>query len=322
MTNCGKQAAEPLCTVIATIHRSNGGAVIKFSEKRIITREGARSVLAHYGLHTRKKLGQHYLVDSHVLEKTLRAADVTENDCVLEIGPGLGAVTQALAERAGHVAAVELDAQTVEALRDMYRDAENVHIIHGDILKLDLFELFSPYGGAPLKVVANLPYYITTPVLMRLLEDGPRFDRITVMIQREVAERMCAKPSTKDYGALTLAAQYHAEIEIAAYVPPNSFIPRPNVDSAVVCLKPWETPPVAADKENLFRVIRAAFNQRRKTLVNALCAYAGYNREHFQNITKEAVAEALVNIGLPADIRGEAMDLTQFAAIAEMLKGN
>jgi 16S rRNA (adenine1518-N6/adenine1519-N6)-dimethyltransferase len=266
-------------------------------------------------------------VDSHVLHKIINTAQVCQQDCVLEIGPGIGAVTQELAERAGRVCAVELDTRTVEVLKDMYRSFNHVGIVNADILKLDLYELLSPYAGMPLKVVANLPYYITTPVIMRLLENGPRFDSVTVMIQREVAQRLCAKPcdKTKNYGALSLAAQYYANIHIAAYVPPNCFMPRPKVDSAVVHLTPWDTPPVDTDRDWLFYIIHASFNQRRKTLVNALLTYPnpyGGITGKSPVMTRDSITDALTHMGLPADVRGETLSLTEFAQLANMLQHN
>jgi 16S rRNA (adenine1518-N6/adenine1519-N6)-dimethyltransferase len=252
-------------------------------------------------------------VDTFVLDKILRAADVNENDCVLEIGPGIGAVTQVLAAHAFYVHAVELDKDLVPVLRALFSSMP-VTIHQGDILKLDIAEIVRPHAGSPLKVVANLPYYVTTPVVMYLLESEPRFESITVMVQREVAERMAAKPNTKEYGALSLAVQYHAEISIAAYVPPNCFMPRPNVDSAVAHLKIRPAPAVNTDKDFLFKTIHAAFNQRRKTLVNALYA-------NLKSFTKENITEAVINCGLPANIRGEALGMDDFAALANALAG-
>lgn len=278
----------------------------------IATRAGTRAVLEKYGLHTRKKLGQHFLVDPHVLDKIIRAADIGEADCVLEIGPGLGSVTQALAEHAGRVLAVELDAALIPVLRDIFSAQPQIEIHHGDILKQDPHALLSPYAGMRLKVVANLPYYVTTPVIMHLLENGPRFESLTVMVQREVAERMTASPGVKDYGALTLAVQYYAEVEIVAYVPQNCFMPRPNVDSAVVRLAVWPAPRFETDKARLFSVIRASFNLRRKTLVNGLC-------KADPSLTRETVTAALAACGLPADIRGETLSLADFARLADAL---
>jgi 16S rRNA (adenine1518-N6/adenine1519-N6)-dimethyltransferase len=268
--------------------------------------------LARYGLSPRKKWGQHFLTDSHVLHKILAAAAPGPGDCVLEIGPGLGALTQGLAAKAGHVLAVELDKGLAEVLGGQFINGA-VTIIQGDILKLDLPALLDPYRGMCLKVVANLPYYITTPVILRLLESGLPFASVTVMVQKEVAQRMTARPGTKDYGSLSLAIRYHADAEIVAYVPVNAFIPRPEVDSAVIKLRVLEEPPVEADKDFLFQLIHAAFGQRRKTLVNAL--FAGGIGE-----SKEYLAGALAACGLRPDIRGEALDITQFARLAKTLK--
>jgi len=250
-------------------------------------------------------------VDARVLEKIICAAEVCDGDCVLEIGPGLGAVTEALAEKAGRVAAVELDRQSAELLRETFSTNGNVEIICGDILKTDLKELFAPNKGFRYKAVANLPYYITTPVLMYLLEGEIEFAAIVLMVQLEVANRLTAAPSTKDYGALTLAARYYADVEIAAFVPPNCFMPRPRVDSAVVKLTPRSRE--NKNKEFLFHIVRAAFNQRRKTLVNALSNYA--NADFV--FDKKTVAEAIESIGQNENVRGEALSLAEFERLAE-----
>lgn len=280
-------------------------------------------MLAHYGLHTRKRLGQHYLVDPHVLDKIIRAAALGPQDCVLEIGPGIGAVTQALANHAGQVCAVELDALLVPVLADLFGAMPHVTIHHADILKLDLFELLAPYAGMRLKVVANLPYYVTTPVVMRLLENGPRFESLTVMVQREVAERMAASPGTKAYGALTLGVQYRAETQIAAYVPPNCFMPRPHVDSAVVHMVTQPVTEDAAQRDWLFQIIQAAFQQRRKTLVNNLRtllsdpAPKGVVCRTLPD--KEALSAMITGCGFPAEVRGEMLSLEDFKRLAKAL---
>jgi 16S rRNA (adenine1518-N6/adenine1519-N6)-dimethyltransferase len=275
----------------------------------IASRAGAREIIEKYGLNAHKKLGQHFLVDPFVLDKIIRAANLTGEDCVLEIGPGIGAVTQALAEAAGTVLAVELDAVLAPLLQTLFAGG-NVTIHHGDILRTDLRGLLAPYAGMPLKVVANLPYYVTTPVIMHLFESGVNFKSFTVMVQKEVALRMAAGPGSKDYGALSLAVQYYADVRLAANVPPNCFMPRPNVDSAVVHMDVLSAPRVGGDKEWLFKVIRAAFNQRRKTLVNALNAPSGVG------MPKEKVQAALAACGLREDVRGETLTLEGFARVA------
>ncbi len=260
-----------------------------------------------------KKLGQHFLVDSFVLEKIIRVADLCREDCVLEIGPGIGAVTEALAAVAGHVCAVELDAVLAPLLRETFADAP-VTVHQGDILKMDLYELLAPYAGMPVKVVANLPYYVTTPVIMHLFENAPKFVSVTVMVQREVALRMAAKPGSKDYGALSLAAQYYADISVAANVPPNCFMPRPNVDSAVAFMRVLDKPRVKTEKEKLFKIIHAAFGQRRKTLVNALNSSAGLG------LPKEEILAAITACNLPTDVRGETLTLQDFANLSGELE--
>ena len=270
-----------------------------------------RTIIERYGIQTRKKLGQHFLVDPHVVDKIISAASLSQEDCVLEIGPGPGGLTQALLQHAGHIIAVELDKQMISVLTQLF-PCPNITIIQGDILKLNLPEILAPHASRPIKVVANLPYYITTPVIIYLLENGLPFKSITVMVQKEVAKRMTANPSTKDYGSLTLAIRYYADVELVANVPVNCFMPRPAVDSAVVQLNLRPGPPVATDKTRLFNVIHAAFNQRRKTLENALAAGL--------KLDKPYVANILANCGLPADVRGETLDMAAFAQIAEMLE--
>jgi len=277
----------------------------------LTTRAGVREVVERYGLAAKKKLGQHFLVDQHVLNKILNAADVGKDDVVLEIGPGIGGLTQALLARAGHVVAVELDKQLIPILQTQFADAPFT-LVHGDVLQVDLVEILAPFKGKNIKVVANLPYYITTPVLMYLLESGLPFKSITIMIQKEVAKRMAAVPGTKDYGSLSLAVQYYADVYIAAYVPVNCFMPRPGVDSAVAHLDILPTPRVEADKEHLFKIIHAAFNHRRKTLVNTLDG-AGFEGG------KEALAKILESCGLNPQVRGEALDIFQFAKLAGAL---
>lgn len=276
------------------------------------------AVLQKYNFNFQKKYGQNFLVDTHVLEKIMDAAQITGDDCVVEIGPGIGTMTQYLAERAGSVVAVEIDRNLIPILQETLSEYDNVTIINEDILKVDLNRIVEEKnGGRPVKVVANLPYYITTPIIMGLFENHVPLQSITIMVQKEVADRMQVGPGTKDYGALSLAVQYYAKPEIVAVVPPNCFIPRPGVASAVIRLTRYEEPPVrVTDEAFLFALIRASFNQRRKTLANGL--------SNAQNLclTRERVTEALESMGLSPTVRGEALTLSQFAALSELLKGN
>ena len=273
------------------------------------------AVLQRYHFSFQKKFGQNFLIDAHVLDKITDAAGITAEDIVLEIGPGIGTMTQVLCERAKEVIAVEIDRNLIPILsEDTCKDYANLTLINNDVLKTDIAALAEERGGRPLKVVANLPYYITTPIVMGLLEKHIPVDNITVMVQREVAERMQAGPGSKDYGALSLAVQYYAETYIAAFVPPNCFMPRPNVGSAVIRLTLRDKPAVEVkDEAKLFSVIRAAFSQRRKTLVNSLS-----NSEDV-SCTKEKAAAVLAELGLPETVRGEALTLSQFAEIADRL---
>lgn len=250
-----------------------------------------------------------------MLEKIINAAGVTKDDCVLEIGPGIGTMTQYLAENARQVVAVEIDRNLIPILGETLAAWDNVTIINEDILKVDIRELADRYnGGRPIKVVANLPYYITTPIIMGLFESGVPIDNITVMVQKEVADRMKEGPGSKDYGALSLAVQYYAKPEIVANVPPNCFIPRPNVGSAVIRLTRHTDPPVTVrDEKLMFKLIRASFNQRRKTLQN------GLNNAPELPFSKEKVAAAIARMGLPASVRGEALTLSQFAELSDIL---
>lgn len=271
-------------------------------------------VLQKYHFNFQKKFGQNFLIDTHVLEKIMNAAQISKDDCVVEVGPGIGTMTQYLAERAGHVVAVEIDKALIPILSDTLSAYDNVEVINEDILKVDLNRLVQEKnGGRPIKVVANLPYYITTPIIMGLFESHVPVDSITVMVQKEVADRMQTGPGSKDYGALSLAVQYYAKPEIVANVPPNCFMPRPKVGSAVIRLTRHQNPPVQAKDEKLmFRIIRASFNQRRKTLANGL-----KNSQELQ-FTKEQVEQAITECGLPLNIRGEALTLEQFAALADI----
>ncbi|MBQ9989377.1 MAG: 16S rRNA (adenine(1518)-N(6)/adenine(1519)-N(6))-dimethyltransferase RsmA [Lachnospiraceae bacterium] len=272
-------------------------------------------ILQKYQFHFQKKYGQNFLIDTHVLEKIIREAQITKEDCVIEIGPGIGTMTQYLAEQAREVVAIEIDKNLIPILQDTLSAYDNVTIINEDVLKVDINKLAEEKnGGRPIKVVANLPYYITTPIVMGLLESRVPLDSITIMVQKEVADRMQEGPGSKDYGALSLAVQYYAKPEIVANVPPNCFMPRPNVGSAVIRLTCHEKPPVEVKNEKfMFDLIRASFNQRRKTLVNGLGNAASLN------LTKEQVAAALESMGLPPAIRGEALSLEQFAELSNLL---
>ncbi len=276
------------------------------------------AILNKYGFNFQKKFGQNFLIDTHVLEKIIRAADITKDDCVLEIGPGIGTMTQYLCENAGKVIAVEIDKNLIPILtEDTLAAYDNVKVINSDVLKLDLKKLAEEEnGGRPIKVVANLPYYITTPIIMGLFEAGVPLASITVMVQKEVADRMQAGPGSKDYGALSLAVQYYAEPYIAANVPPNCFMPRPNVGSAVIRLTLHSKPPVeVADEKLLFKLIRASFAQRRKTLVN------GLTNSPELSFSKEEVTSALEECGYSPTIRGEALTLAEFAKLANVFAG-
>ena len=271
-------------------------------------------ILQKYKFVFQKKFGQNFLIDEHVLEKIISAAGIGPDDFVVEIGPGIGTMTQYLAHAARGVAAVEIDKALIPILQDTLSAYDNVTVINEDVLKVDLKELAENMnGGRPVKVVANLPYYITTPIIMGLFESHVPVESITVMVQKEVAERMQAGPGTKDYGALSLAVQYYAEPYIVANVPPNCFMPRPNVGSAVIRLQVHENPDVKVQDESLmFRIIRASFNQRRKTLQNSI------SHDSQLGISKEVVARILEELGLSATIRGEALSLQQFAAFSDL----
>ena len=271
-------------------------------------------IIQKYEFAFQKKFGQNFLIDTRVLDKIINAAGLTKEDMVLEIGPGIGTMTQYLAEAAREVVAVEIDNNLIPILRETLKDYENVTIINNDILKVDIKELAESHNGnRPIKVVANLPYYITTPIIMGLFESNVPIDNITVMVQKEVAERMQAKPGTKDYGALSLAVQYYAKPYIVANVPPNCFIPRPNVGSAVIRLSRHQDPPVQVkDAGLMFTLIRASFNQRRKTLQNGL-----YNSPELF-YTKAQIAWAIEQLGVSAQIRGEALTLEQFGRLSDI----
>jgi 16S rRNA (adenine1518-N6/adenine1519-N6)-dimethyltransferase len=274
------------------------------------------AVLQRHNFNFQKKFGQNFLIDTNILEGIIDAADVNKDDCVLEIGPGIGTMTQYLCENAREVVAVEIDKKLIPILEnDTLSSYDNVTIINEDILKVDINKIVQEKNnGKPIKVVANLPYYITTPIVMGLFESHVPLESITIMVQKEVAARMKEGPGTKDYGALSLAVQFYAKPEIMLNVPAACFMPRPNVDSAVIRLTRHANPPVTVSDEKLmFDIIRASFNQRRKTLVNGL-----HNATDL-NVTKEDVVNALHNMDLPETIRGEALTLAQFAELTDLL---
>lgn len=276
---------------------------------------GTLEILKKYNFNFQKRFGQNFLIDSHILTKIVESAGITREDFVLEIGPGIGTMTQYLAESAGEVAAVEIDKSLIPILADTLSAYDNVTVINEDILKVDIERLVQEKNrGKPIKIVANLPYYITTPIIMGLFESHVPLKSVTVMVQKEVADRMQVGPGTKDYGALSLAVQYYARPEVIAYVSPACFIPKPNVGSAVIRLDRYEKPPVETEDEAfLFAVIKAAFNQRRKTLANGL-ANAGE-----LGVTRQQAQEALLRMQLSPSIRGEALTLREFADLSNLL---
>ena len=281
-------------------------------DNKLVDPKKTIETIQKYQFAFQKRFGQNFLIDSHVLDKIVNAAGITKEDCVLEIGPGIGTMTQYLAEHAGRVVAVEIDTNLLPILAETLKDYSNVTVINEDILKVDMNSLVEEYNnGRPIKVVANLPYYITTPIIMGLFESNVPIENITVMVQKEVADRMQVGPGSKDYGALSLAVQYYASPYIVANVPPNCFMPRPNVGSAVIRLTRYQEPPVQVkDAKLMFRLIRASFNQRRKTLQN------GLNNSPELSFSKEEIAAVIESLGLPAAVRGEALTLEQFAALA------
>ena len=271
-------------------------------------------ILKKYNFSFQKRFGQNFLIDTHVLEKIVDEAGIDEDDCVLEIGPGIGTMTQYLCERAGRVIAVEIDKALIPILNDTLSSYSNVEIINEDILKVDITNLCNKYNsGRPIKVVANLPYYITTPIIMGLFESGCPLESITIMVQKEVADRMKCGPGSKDYGALSLAVQFYSNPEIVANVSPESFIPKPGVGSAVIRLTRYPKPPVEVDDEKyMFKLIRAAFNMRRKTMVNSLMSGN-------LGLTKEEILSAIDKLNLSPQVRGEALTLNEFAALSNIL---
>lgn len=280
-------------------------------------------IIKKYGFAFQKKYGQNFLIDANILEKIIRCSEITRDDCVVEIGPGIGTMTQYLAESAGCVVAIEIDKNLIPILNDTLKEYDNIMIINDDVLKVDIKKIAEEQnGGRPIKIVANLPYYITTPIIMGLFENHVPLSSITIMVQKEVAERMQVGPGTKDYGALSLAVQYYAKPEIVLNVPSSCFMPRPGVGSAVIQLNRFDEPPVKAkDEKKMFFIIRAAFNQRRKTLANALSHGLAYQDEggNMINVSRQDVCEALDKMGLSQSIRGEALTLEQFAELSDLL---
>lgn len=272
-------------------------------------------ILQKYNFTFQKKFGQNFLIDTHVLEKIIASAEITKDDVVLEIGPGIGTMTQYLAYSAKKVIAVEIDKTLIPILEDTLKEYNNVTIINDDVLKVDIVELTQKYNnGKPIKVVANLPYYITTPIIMGLFESHVPIESITVMVQKEVADRMQVGPGTKDYGALSLAVQYYADPYIVANVPPNCFMPRPKVGSAVIRLDRHQEPPVSVENEKLmFKIIRASFNQRRKTLAN------GLNNSPEIHLSKDVITKSIEELGKGPSIRGEALTLEEFAKLSNII---
>ncbi len=286
--------------------------------RELLATPGAtRYILEKYGIRARKKYGQNFLIDAGVIRGIIGAAQITKEDCVLEIGPGIGSMTQLLSEAAGRVICVEIDESLRPVLSETLEDCDNVKILWQDILRTDLRGICGEYNeGRPLKVVANLPYYVTTPILMQLLEQKNVFSSITVMVQKEVADRIRSGPGSKEYGALSLAVQYFARPQAVMTVSPSCFIPRPGVDSSVLCLKAYEEAPVQCEEKVMFGLIRAAFNQRRKTLANAVShGYAVGGKQY----SREEVTDALAQMGLPPTVRGEALSLEEFARLSLLL---
>ena len=287
------------------------------------TPSATAEIIKQYQFVFQKKYGQNFLIDANILEKIIRLSEITKDDCVIEIGPGIGTMTQYLAESAGKVIAIEIDRHLIPILEETLKEYKNVTIMNEDVLKVDIKKIVEEKNnGNPIKVVANLPYYITTPIVMGLFESGVPLQDITIMVQKEVAERMQVGPGSKDYGALSLAVQYYARPEVLLQVPGTCFMPRPAVGSAVIRLKRYEKPPVTAqDEKKMFAVIRAAFGQRRKTLSNALSGgltYADPEGNPVQ-VNRQQVCAALEKMGIKPDIRGEALTLAQFAELSNLL---
>ena len=272
-----------------------------------------KEVLAKYNMSAKKKFGQNFLINDNVLEGIVDAAGVSKDDCVLEIGPGIGTLTQYLAEAAGKVVAVEIDKTLIPVLADTLSEYDNVTVINEDVLKVDIEAIVNEYnGGRPIKVVANLPYYITTPIIMKLFESGVPIESVTVMVQKEVADRMVMGPGSKDYGSLSLAVAFYANAQNIMDVPPSCFIPQPGVGSAVVYLKRHEV----KDEKYMFEIIRTAFNQRRKTLSNSL------SNNPSLHVTRDQVQQALEKMGIDEKARGEVLELSQFALLSDILQSS
>lgn len=283
--------------------------------QKIATVEGTKAVISRYPFAFQKKFGQNFLIDPHVLDKIIRAADITEEDVVIEIGPGIGCVTQALLEHAGKVISIEIDDQLIPILTEQFGSEPNFKLIHKDVLKVDLKALIEEESpNKRVKVVANLPYYITTPIIMTLLENELPIESITVMVQKEVADRLSSKPGTKQYGAISVAVNYYSSPYLVANVPRNCFMPRPNVDSAVIKLSVYENPPVAAKNvKQMFRIIKAAFLLRRKTLLNTLAAHGELG------LDKDTLKELLEESGVGAQTRGETLSIEEFARLSDFI---
>lgn len=289
----------------------------------LATPTATAEIIKKYNFAFQKRFGQNFLIDSNIVNKIIGLSGITEKDCVVEIGPGIGTMTQYLAEKAGQVIAVEIDKNLIPILNETLGEYDNVTIINDDILKVDIRRITEEKnGGRPIKIVANLPYYITTPIIMGLFESNVPLSSITIMVQKEVAERMQVGPGTKDYGALSLAVQYYARPEIVLNVPSTCFMPRPGVGSAVIRLQKYEMPPVnVKDEKKMFSIIRAAFNQRRKTLANALAngfVYKGADRNP-EAVSRQKVYEALEKMNLSQNVRGEVLCLEQFAELSDLL---
>ncbi|MDA3845062.1 MAG: 16S rRNA (adenine(1518)-N(6)/adenine(1519)-N(6))-dimethyltransferase RsmA [Vallitaleaceae bacterium] len=280
--------------------------------ERISNPSHTKAIVEKYQFAFQKRLGQNFLIDQHVLEKIISGSEVSKEDIVIEIGPGIGSLTQYLCEAAGKVIAIEIDKQLIPILEDTLSSYDNLELINADILAVDLHEIVKPYAGKSIKVIANLPYYITTPIIMHIFEKNVPIDSITIMIQKEVADRIKSPPNSKIYGALSLAVQFHADTHLVTNVPPTCFMPRPKVGSSVIRLTKYKIPPVnVVDSIKMFKIIRASFNQRRKTLVNTMHHQLGMN--------KEVVAQSLESINIMPTIRGEALSLEQFAMLTNVL---
>ncbi len=286
--------------------------------QKIATVEGTKAVISKYPFAFQKKFGQNFLIDPHVLDKIIRSADITKEDCVIEIGPGIGCVTQALLEHAGKVISIEIDDQLIPILTEQFGSEPNFKLIHKDVLKVDLKQLIEEESpNKKVKVVANLPYYITTPIIMTLLENELPIESITVMVQKEVADRLASQPGSKQYGAITVSVNYFCETYLVANVPRNCFMPRPNVDSAVIQLRIYDEPAVKVGNiKQMFKIIKAAFLLRRKTLLNTLAAHADLG------IEKEKLKQLLDESGVGAQTRGETLSIEEFAKLSDFIDAN